>query len=1428
MLFAVLISITISVNGYQNVVENTEGIHLQSPHAEPTIIKTFVNPQKARCGETITVYALIHDATGIERVNAIFFHEAGADTVEMNLLAGTERFGLWSGRWKVHDTLEKEYTVRVNAFSSSGLSSSSEAIWKDPSNHWWNINWRYRKPITVDNPSSQDLYEYQILINLSYSSNMKSDFSDLRFTWYNVTANREEEIPYYIEKKVDGKWALIWVKVTEIKSSSSSTVYVYYGNPAADSASNISATFSYSEPRTIGYIVSDKIVSNGIEIMSLCDNNTIIIGDYTFNLDEQERGSIPPNSVQIGDAVKVKGLAQVEGSGDVDDMIVPVSWAGTKFIYGGMRDNGDRFCMLSPWGDASVKIYDGGTLEWSGTVTSSGVCVTCDITSGHAAKIVSDIPILVCRYGAANRYDAWVFYPATTDYLYGPSVSNDAFVAAGSGGATVSYVVSTGSSNTKTLGADSQLNLVDLGRGSSGSGPAIRIKASSPVGAIQQADHDGTESTVFVPSIEMGTKFGSAIAAEYIVAVTPYPNTVCTVYDSAGNIVETKTGGSRNDVNQIAFGTGSDATYVSGGWKIESNNPIWVYYEADDNGDETNLLGYKQMRQYVWPEPEYTVGAEEVAIPTKPILEEPEDDACISDETPTFRWIAGENADNHTLLVDNQSDFSSPEINVTLGPDATSYTVPAAKALSEGRWYWKVIANNTNGKNESDVRTFICDRTPPPAPNLTSPENNNVTDDKSVTFSWSPVSDDTSKSSDVSGIAYYEIQVSTNQNFTDIVLDDTTTGTSITREVEGRLYWRVRAWDRAGNAGEFSEVRNITVFSFTLSASSTEVQIQRGSSISINISTSVDFGEPEDISLNYSWAGAVTPTQINIAFDPQTISGLTNSSTLTITSESAASTGSFTCRITATSESGIKREIDIKITVYAMLFSLYCYPQEVTLMRSDSERITLSVEFDQGALDTVNLSGEWEGEVPEGVSVNIFTSSGIPPYQTTVLVTTSDSAEKGTFVYRITGEGSGLERILNIYINVLTDLSLEVTTDKETYEKGDRIKIYGSVKDPFGDAVGEGSVKISIFDGEQKHDISASISDGSFSASYYITFDRPEGEWRISVTAKDDKGDTTPHPQNLTISVKSPETCEFLSISVVNPSYGQIFRRGETVTFTAIVTDNGKKVSGASLKGYLPNGDVIAFSEGEPGIYASNYKLGYNCELENWTVYIEGIKDTDGVLKSGFAWITFRVLPAKPIYQIINQLPRKVEAGEEVEIEIKALYPDGTPVEDGVIKATAQDGEEIVFNPIGSGIYVASFTPEEGGTDWLINVTISDSYGNVASLSLGKINVTTPSVSTYAVRYWWATLALSSLTAIAVGTFTHRRLLFIRLKKYRKDIQNLERQKRIAAERYFLKGEITREAYDKIIQECENRIAELSKKCGILEKEIRKLRRVKS
>lgn len=85
----------------------------------------------------------------------------------------------------------------------------------------------------------------------------------------------------------------------------------------------------------------------------------------------------------------------------------------------------------------------------------------------------------------------------------------------------------------------------------------------------------------------------------------------------------------------------------------------------------------------------YFLTGEELSTPT---LLSPSDGSETADKTPTFEWKNVPNAENYRLLVDNDPDFSSPEVDVTLGAGEESYTVPDEDALPYGSCYWKVIA----------------------------------------------------------------------------------------------------------------------------------------------------------------------------------------------------------------------------------------------------------------------------------------------------------------------------------------------------------------------------------------------------------------------------------------------------------------------------------------------------------------------------------------------------------------------------------------------------------------------------------------------------------------------------------------------------------------------------------------------------------------
>jgi hypothetical protein len=82
--------------------------------------------------------------------------------------------------------------------------------------------------------------------------------------------------------------------------------------------------------------------------------------------------------------------------------------------------------------------------------------------------------------------------------------------------------------------------------------------------------------------------------------------------------------------------------------------------------------------------------------PAVPSLVSPTDASSTTDLTPTFDWADVSGATSYTIQVDNNSDFSSPEI--TNSPTASTYT-PASN-LAAGTYYWRVLATNANGSSD--------------------------------------------------------------------------------------------------------------------------------------------------------------------------------------------------------------------------------------------------------------------------------------------------------------------------------------------------------------------------------------------------------------------------------------------------------------------------------------------------------------------------------------------------------------------------------------------------------------------------------------------------------------------------------------------------------------------------------------------------------
>ncbi len=102
-----------------------------------------------------------------------------------------------------------------------------------------NSAWSKRKPITITNSSSV-LTNYQVKVVVAYDSDMQADFDDIRFT----SSDGTTELSYWLESKTDSSTATFWVKAPSL-TNGSTTIYMYYGNASAASASSGSNTFDF-------------------------------------------------------------------------------------------------------------------------------------------------------------------------------------------------------------------------------------------------------------------------------------------------------------------------------------------------------------------------------------------------------------------------------------------------------------------------------------------------------------------------------------------------------------------------------------------------------------------------------------------------------------------------------------------------------------------------------------------------------------------------------------------------------------------------------------------------------------------------------------------------------------------------------------------------------------------------------------------------------------------------------------------------------------------------------------------------------------------------------------------------------------------------------------------------------------------------------
>ena len=141
---------------------------------------------------------------------------------------------------------------------------------------WTDSSWTKMRVIDVTNNAGQTLYDYALEMTINYDSDMQSDYDDLRFKH---EEDAGEWLSYWIETS-DSTQANVWVNIPELQIGTSE-LYMFYGNPDADSESDFGGVFSdWNEEWSDDEKITNHMSNEGAWDPDVCfndDDNEFIV-----------------------------------------------------------------------------------------------------------------------------------------------------------------------------------------------------------------------------------------------------------------------------------------------------------------------------------------------------------------------------------------------------------------------------------------------------------------------------------------------------------------------------------------------------------------------------------------------------------------------------------------------------------------------------------------------------------------------------------------------------------------------------------------------------------------------------------------------------------------------------------------------------------------------------------------------------------------------------------------------------------------------------------------------------------------------------------------------------------------------------------------------------------------------------------------------
>jgi hypothetical protein len=287
------------------------------------------------------------------------------------------------------------------------------------------IAWKYYSEITISNPNSTALIDYQVRIDLDSSnfdfSKANSDGSDIRFS----EDNGNTTISYWLESwDNSGQTATIYTKVSSIDANSSKTIRMYYGNVDAASESNGDNVFEFfddfegtvldASKWTVDSTVTSYSVANSKLTIDGCadSQNNVLKGIYTNSFPLQNGFTVEAKDFTWSEAdtsnMPKVGIILTDGTSfdfPVSDIFYDAWGSDTAEKYAKIESNGYESgeASLSLSGTAQLKIIklpnNDTQVYWDDTLI---------LGTYNSTTTISNLYILVNKY-SNNAFGTFTF-----------------------------------------------------------------------------------------------------------------------------------------------------------------------------------------------------------------------------------------------------------------------------------------------------------------------------------------------------------------------------------------------------------------------------------------------------------------------------------------------------------------------------------------------------------------------------------------------------------------------------------------------------------------------------------------------------------------------------------------------------------------------------------------------------------------------------------------------------------------------------------------------------------------------------------------------------------------------------------------------------------------------------------------------------------